>query len=127
MTLRALSGDPISVLVLRHEEAAVAGLTATVEGVALCRLDASTAEPAKHWEGRAAALAQVRRDLRRRPRAAESVTGEDVVVRRLDEWRQQASDLSTSAVPAWTAYCAGGVAALSELLAAANTLDEAPR
>lgn len=127
MSRPALKAEPIAALVARHEASALARLTDTVEGVSLCRLDGSTSSSAKHWEGRAAALAQVRRDLRVGARAGGDGPWRDLVTRRLDQWREQESGLAPPAAPAWLAYTAGGVAALSELLVASPVDGEVER
>lgn len=98
-------------LVERQERDALARLTDATSGGALCRLDGSGVGEAKYWEGRAAALAQVRRELRRGadPRR-------ETVDRRLAAWRAETAALSAGASPAWSAYLAGGVDALAALL-----------
>lgn len=123
----ALGAEQITALLALHEAAALARLGDVVEGVSLCRLDAGTSSSAKHWEGRAAALAQVRRDLRAAARSGARGPWRDVVIRRLDEWREQESELGPSAAPAWLAYTVGGIAALSELLVAAPVEAEVGR
>ncbi len=123
----ALEAESITSVVARHEAAALAQLSDAVEGVSLCRLDAGTSGSAKHWEGRAAALAQVRRDLRAAARTGEHEAWQDVVARRLHEWRTQEHDLTPSAAPAWLAYTAGGIAALSDLLVGSPAHSEVTR
>lgn len=90
------------------EAQALARLEATLGGVAMCRVDEAAARPAKHWEGRAAALAQVRRALRRAAPGSEA----DVLRRLRAEW---AAQLDALGGPAWTTYTTGGLQALEEL------------
>lgn len=90
------------------EAEALAQLDATLGGVAMCRVGEASARPAKHWEGRAAALAQVRRALRR------ATPGNDAQVLRQarEEWTSQLEALGG---PAWTTYTEAGLQALEEL------------
>jgi hypothetical protein len=90
------------------EAEALAQLEATLGGVAMCRVGEAAARPAKHWEGRAAALAQVRRALRRAEPGGEA----DVLRRAHAEWTAQLEALGG---PAWTTYTAAGLQALEEL------------
>lgn len=90
------------------EAEALAQLDATLGGVAMCRVGESAARPAKHWEGRAAALAQVRRALRRATPGTEA----DVLRRTHEEWTAQLDALGG---PAWTTYTTAGLRALEEL------------
>ncbi len=90
------------------EVEALAQLEATLGGVAMCRVGESAARPAKHWEGRAAALAQVRRALRR----AEPGSEADVLHQVHAEWTAQLDALGG---PAWTTYTTAGLQALEEL------------
>lgn len=90
------------------EAEALAQLEATLGGVAMCRVGEAAARPAKHWEGRAAALAQVRRALRRAAPGSEP----DVLDRVRAEWTAQLDALGG---PAWTTYTTAGLRALEEL------------
>ena len=87
------------------EQDALAQLDRLLAGTAMCRVD-GTHRGAKHWEGRAAALAQVRRSLRR----AQDPGGVPAAV--LAEWSAQTA---TTRGPAWQEYTAGGLEALTEL------------
>ena len=82
-------------------------LTATTGGQALCRLDGHLAS-AKELEGRMAVLLELRRALRKDPRA--DITGF------ADRWsadlqRRQAAGDSVS----WLAYLSGGLAEVEQL------------
>ncbi len=90
------------------EAEALARLEATLGGVAMCRVGEATARPAKHWEGRAAALAQARRALRRAAPGSEP----DALRQVHAEW---AAQLDALGGPAWTAYTTAGLRALEEL------------
>lgn len=100
---------------LSHVEARLAEVTASLQaatgGGALCRID-GTGGSAKSFEGRTAALLEVRRLLRRDPDADLAPV--------LDRWR---ADLGThtrrGSSAAWLEYVAGGVAELEHLLEAA--------
>ena len=69
---------------------------------------AASRRPAKHWEGRAAALAEVRRALRKAPPDEQS----EVVARSHARWAGQLSGLGGEA---WQHYTRGGLSALEEL------------
>ncbi len=115
-----LSTAALLAQVERHERDAVARLTDAASGVALCRLDGTRAGDAKYWEGRCAALAEVRRELRRGGPEAQSAPE-----RRLVSWREEAARRATGSA-AWSSYLEGGVAGLSALLEQAPRVEAAP-
>ena len=83
-------------------------LQAATGGAALCRID-GTGGSAKSFEGRTAALLEVRRLLRRDPEADLTPV--------LARWRADlASHTSRGSSAAWLEYVAGGVAELEHLL-----------
>lgn len=90
------------------EAQALARLEAALGGVSMCHVDEAAARPAKHWEGRAAALAQARRALRRAAPGSEP----DVVRRLRAQWTAQLDALGGAA---WTTYTTAGLQALEEL------------
>jgi len=98
-------------LVARHEHAALAELATETAGTPLCRLDARAAHGAKYWEGVVAALAQIRRALRR--------ADDDRTAAVLAEWAAQWGVKSplppAGAAPSWSAYREGGIAACAAL------------
>ncbi len=91
------------------EAEAISRLDAVLSGRALCRVDGASLRPAKHWEGRAAALAQVRRDLRR---SAPPDREDELLERVRTAWTHQAA---ATAGDAWLTYTRGGLEALEEL------------
>lgn len=104
MTEHAALADRVA----RLEADALAQLDAVLGGRAMCRVDGGSRLPAKHWEGRAAALAEVRRALRKAPPAEQS----EVVARSHARW---AGQLSGPGGEAWQHYTRGGLSALEEL------------
>lgn len=92
--------------VARLEHEALERMTAVLEGAAACRLDGPRTQPVKHWEGRAAALAEVRRGLARgeEPPALLSRIG--------TRWSEQAAARNGET---WRAYSTGGLEALAVL------------
>lgn len=92
----------------RLERDAISLLDETLAGAALCRVDGGLARPAKYWEGRSAALAQVRRALRR----AEAGTEAELLATLRATWRRQ---LETQRGEAWQTYNSAGLEALAEL------------
>jgi hypothetical protein len=94
--------------VAQLEADALAQLDSVLGGRAMCRVDGGSRRPAKHWEGRAAALAEVRRSLRRASPAEHS----EVLARTLARWTGQLSGLGGEA---WQHYTRGGLSALEEL------------
>ncbi|MDO8107872.1 hypothetical protein Q6348_11765 [Isoptericola sp. b441] len=72
----------------------------------MCRVDGARARPAKHWEGRAAALAQLRRALRR---------GGDPGQELADLRAQWTSQRAIDRGEAWRVYTDAGLDALTEL------------
>lgn len=92
----------------RLERAALAELDAVLAGTAMCRVDGTREQPAKHWEGRCSALAQVRRTLRRATPGTEQAALAAIHA----EWSAQLGSLGGDA---WQVYTRGGLQALEEL------------
>ncbi|HMO11447.1 MAG TPA: hypothetical protein PKB06_08105 [Actinotalea sp.] len=100
--------------VARLEREALAELDSSLNGAALCRVAGDALRPAKHWEGRSAALAEVRRSLRRSTSPPSEVVSE-VRRHRLERFGELSG-------PAWRAYTAAGLEVLVQL-AEPGTLD----
>ncbi len=103
-----LDADTLAERVARLEADALAQLEAVLGGRAMCRVDGASRRPAKHWEGRAAALAEVRRALRK----ASPDEPAEVIARSQARWTGQLSGLGGEA---WQHYTRGGLSALEEL------------
>ncbi|WP_372594233.1 hypothetical protein [Actinotalea sp.] len=108
--------DPLADRVLAAERSAHDQLTAALSGAPLCRVDGTGTRSAKHWEGRSAAMAEVRRDLTRAARAEAGTDEQAIIRRRLAEWQERAATSTLMSGPAWTAYLQGGISALTELV-----------
>jgi hypothetical protein len=110
--------DEFLELVLAREQGALAALADAAGDASLCALSrAGTPHPAaKFHEGAAAALAGVRRSLRRGTGTGPS----DAVATARRRWKDQNAALATRGRD-WAAYYAGGVDALDRL--AASTQD----
>jgi hypothetical protein len=98
-------------LIERRLGEVTASLNEATGGAALCRID-GTGGSAKSFEGRMAALLEVRRSLRKDPDAG--VTAASALVERWRSDLQQRSARGASA--AWQEYLAGGVTELEHLL-----------
>ncbi len=96
--------------VSRLEREALSQLEGVLAGAAMCRVDGERARPAKRWEGRSAALAQVSRALRRQDAGVEA----DLVAGIRSSWEGR---LVTQHGEAWDVYNRAGLEALAELQA----------
>lgn len=108
---------PLAVVEERLAAAEVA-LDAATGGTPVCRVDADRLRPVKQQEGRAAALAEVRRALRRMeasPDGEPACAAEVGLIRATaDEWAARA-ELATARGPGWLAYLRGGADELDTL------------
>lgn len=103
-----MSDLPAAVALL--EAQALEQLTAVLSGGAMCRIDGATARQAKYWEGRSAALAELRRALRKAPAPDHPA----LLARARETWAGQATTMRGER---WADYTAGGRAALADLTA----------
>lgn len=112
------AGRPPLEVVEERLAAAEAALDAATGGTPVCRVGADRLRPVKHQEGRAAALAEVRRALRRleaSPDGEPACDAEVALVRTTaDEWAAKA-ELATARGPGWLAYLRGGADELDTL------------
>lgn len=95
----------------RLEREALERMTALLDGAAACRFAGPRTRSVKHWEGRAAALAEARRGL------AQGWTADDLLPRLVERWTTQHR---AARGETWTAYCEGGLGVLAELGAVAG-------
>ena len=93
-------------IVALHEQSAIAQLAAETAGTPVCRRDARAAHGAKYREGTVAALAQIRRALRRA-----DVDPGTVLAEWTAQWGDQSPLPPAGASAAWSAYREGGIAA----------------
>lgn len=98
--------------VARLEREALESMADLLGGTAACRVDGPRTRPVKHWEGRAAALAEVRRAL------SHGEPERGLLPRLTVRWSAQ---LTATGGDAWHAYSAGGLEVLGELGAAAES------
>ena len=117
--LQLSSNEALTASILARESEALDRLAASTGGQSLCSLSGGGPVPAtKYFEGRAAALAEVRRALRRlrdlpNDDGADSRRALEVIRAR---WAAQTTAPGRTG-PAWAGYLAGGLEALDELVA----------
>jgi hypothetical protein len=116
--LQLSSLEALSASISARESEALDRLAASTGGQSLCTLSRGGPVPAtKYYEGRAAALAEVRRAIRRLPDLPnDDGAGQLLVGDIRARWNAEAS-APGRAGPSWAGYLAGGLDALSELAA----------
>jgi hypothetical protein len=109
----------------RHADRAGRALAALAGNRSVCAIGRSgrSFPAAKYHEGAVSAVAEVRRELRRRVRLGERPEVAPVVRAVADAWRVRAAAPAASGAD-WRAYLAGGVEALEAVLAELHRPDD---
>lgn len=108
----------LSASIRARESEALERLAATTGGQSLCSLSRGAPVPAtKYYEGMAAALAEVRRAIRRLPVLPEDDSGSRLVLAGIRaRWTAEVGAPGRTG-PGWAGYLAGGLDALDQLAA----------
>lgn len=124
MHLQLSSLEALSAFITARESEALDRLAASTGGQSLCTLSKGGPVPAtKYYEGMAAALAEVRRAIRRLPELPNDVGGIRQVIDDIRaRWTAETRGPGRTGA-SWAGYLTGGLDALNELL----TGLEAPR
>ena len=119
--LQLSSHEALSALIRARESEALDRLAASTGGQSLCTLSKGGPVPAtKYYEGKAAALAEVRRAVRRLPGLPNDLNDVGGIREVIDviraRWTAE-TRVPGRTGPSWAGYLAGGLDALNELVA----------